>query len=456
MSKYNITEDKLFQNFIRTKPNITEKTKTHYISALTKFYNATNEPLETIINKCKTQQDRVIEKTINIEEDESGNKIVEKQIISFDINSPESYINNYINTFLTYCKETQLSPSSINNYIVLITTVLSFYNIQIPTIEKIDTNPPQWNLLTKEDFKFIINDSTITHASLIKFLQSTGMRLADALSLTWGDFMKATSKHHNCITLEEFVEKAPQDMIGSWKFHPRKTRRYKIPCHTFNDPETSNLILQNLRRIYYEYIPRKNKKDKLNLVLTKDDAMFSSRIRYFKGPLTQIPVSDAFNKRNRKLKEHHIKVIDEKIKNGELSIEDRQKAIDKIPKFHAHACRKYFETMISKNCGDLRICSLLEGHVSPMKTDPHYIKIDENDVLEAYLAAIPDLSLENTETKVYTSDVRREMEEKISVLEKELESKTNEVQVVNERVDLIEDVLGKLGIENIVDKVKKE
>ena len=449
MSKYNITEDKLFQNFIRSKPNIAEKTKTHYISALTKFHKSTNEPLETIINKCKTQQDRIIEKTINIQEDESGNKIVEKQIISFDINSPDSHINNYINTFINYCKQTQLSPNSINNYLILITAVLSFYNIQIPTIEKIDKTQPKWNLLTKEDFKFIMLDASLIHSSLIKFLQSTGMRLTDALSLTWGDFMKATAKYHNCITLEEFVEKAPQDMIGSWKFHPNKTRRYKIPCHTFNDPETSNLLLQNLRRIYYEYIPRKNKKDKLNIKLTKDDALFSSKKKYFKEPLQQIPVSDAFSKKNKKLKEHHIKIIDEKIKNGELSIEDRQKAINSIPKFHAHACRKYFETMISKNCGDLRICSLIEGHVSPMKTDPSYIKIDDNDVLEAYLAAIPDLSLENTETKVYTSDVRREMENKISELEKEL-------AVKNDKVDLLFEEFEKFKRSVTWDDVRKE
>ena len=47
------------------------------------------------------------------------------------------------------------------------------------------------------------------------------------------------------------------------------------------------------------------------------------------------------------------------------------------------------------------------------------------------------------------------MEEKIAVLEQELESKTNEVNTVNDRVDSIEKILGDLGIENIVDKVKK-
>jgi len=162
----------------------------------------------------------------------------------------------------------------------------------------------------------------------------------------------------------------------------------------------------------------------MNLELTKEDSLFSSKKKFFKGQLQQISVSEAFTEKNKKLREHHIKIIDEKIKNGEISKEDKQKAIEKIPKFHAHACRKYFETMISRNCGDLRICSLIEGHVSPMKTDPSYIKIDDNDVYEAYMAAIPDLSLENTETKVYTSDVRREMEEKIN----ELENKNEELQ----------------------------
>ena len=46
----------------------------------------------------------------------------------------------------------------------------------------------------------------------------------------------------------------------------------------------------------------------------------------------------------------------------------------------------------------------------------------------AYMAAIPELSLENTDVKVYTSDARREMEEKINILEKENESLKEENQ----------------------------
>ena len=47
------------------------------------------------------------------------------------------------------------------------------------------------------------------------------------------------------------------------------------------------------------------------------------------------------------------------------------------------------------------------------------------------------------------------MEEKISQLEQELENKNREVNTVNDRVDSIEQTLGDLGIEGIVNKVKK-
>ena len=149
--------------------------------------------------------------------------------------------------------------------------------------------------------------------------------------------------------------------------------------------------------------------------------MFGSQKAYFKRKLTQDSVSDTFYKKNRKLRKHHINLIDERIQNKTLSIEDREKEINKIPKFHAHSCRKFFSSMIAKNCGNLRICAILEGHSSPLKTDSSYIEIDIEEIKEAYLSALPDLSLENTETKVYTSEIRRETEAKIKALEKENE-----------------------------------
>jgi hypothetical protein len=156
--------------------------------------------------------------------------------------------------------------------------------------------------------------------------------------------------------------------------------------------------------------------------MSKNDALFGNQREYFKGHISTHNISDIFNKKNKKLREHRINLIKEQIQKGELSEEDFETEVGKIPKFHAHGLRKFFSSVIAKNCGNLRICAIMEGHTSPLRTDDSYVQIDVEEIKEVYMAAIPDLSLENTETKVYTSDVRREMESKIESLEKENEA----------------------------------
>ena len=263
------------------------------------------------------------------------------------------------------------------------------------------------------------------------------MRISDALSLTIGDFMKATQEYHNCVDVNDFIDNAPADMIGTWYFHPRKTIKFKIPCLTFNDPESSNLILQNLRKI----------KKHVNRSISKNDALFGSQKKNFKKGITPGSVAVEFWRKNQKLHDYRVLQINEKIKNEELSIEDFDKEVAKIPKFHAHACRKFFDTVISRNCGDLRICTLMEGHVSPVQTDSSYIKQDIQNVKEIYLSAIEDLSLEHTEAKVYTSEIRKEMEKKINTLENEIKEKEAQANIVEDRLSAIEKVLS--DIDNV-------
>ena len=80
----------------------------------------------------------------------------------------------------------------------------------------------------------------------------------------------------------------------------------------------------------------------------------------------------------------------------------------------------------------------MEGHASPIKTDSSYIEHDVEDVKEVYYAAYPDLSLDNVETRVYTSDVRKEMEDKINNLQnqnEDLNSKLKELEDIEDRID---------------------
>ena len=77
---YVVTEDIYYQNFIKSKTNITDLTKLNYQRALKKFTLSLNTTLEKIVTDCKNQQDRVIEKIINHGTDEDGNQIIEKLI----------------------------------------------------------------------------------------------------------------------------------------------------------------------------------------------------------------------------------------------------------------------------------------------------------------------------------------------------------------------------------------
>lgn len=443
MKNYPITKDVLFNNFIKSRPGLSAASYENYKFTLTKFCSATDLTLEEIINNCKSQQNRVIEKIIKTTITDNE-EITEKEIIEFDVNSPTSKINQYIDAHINYCKEKGNTNSTINNNLDVISVFLDYYNIKLPNIKKLPSDKQTWYPLTKEDIKFIMQDSTITHQSLISTLKSSGLRLKDAVTLTIGDFITGTKDYHNCVSVDEFIDNAPQDMICTLQFNPHKTKRFNLECITFIDFESCNLILQNLRRIKNEYLPGINKKYDLNLTLSKDDALFGNQRQYFKGHITTHNLSDLFNKKNKKLREHRINKIKEQIQNNELSEEDFDKEVEKIPKFHAHALRKFFSSTIATNCGNLRICAIMEGHTSPLKTDDSYIKINVDEIKEAYMAAIPDLSLENTDVKVYTSDVRREMEQKINSLEKELEEKEEKVSNIEKRLAGVDDILARL------------
>lgn len=434
-----MAKDIFFTNFISAKQNASESTIKNYDKTLKKFCKATDTTLEEVITKCKNQQDKIIEKTIQHGTDDEGNTIVEKTITKFNVNSIESYIKLYFDTYINYCKKRGNKNTTINLELIILKSFFHYYGVETPTLESLENDSKEWNLLSKEDLKYVMSESTLMHQTLISFLKSTGIRLSDALSITWGDIMNYTQEYHQCITLEEFAEKAPQNMIGLIEFYPQKTKRHNILCITGIDPETCNLLLQLLNRLLNESIPLINKKyPEKNITLTKDSPVFGSKRYYFQKAVTQRPMTTMFSKKNKALREHHLSMIKEKIIKGELSQEDYDKEVQRIPNFHAHACRKFFETMISRNCSNLRICALLEGHSPPMATDPHYIKIDKEHVKEAYMAAIPDLSLEHAEVKVYTSDIRREMEDKISTLEKELNEKETEVQNITDRMDSFE------------------
>ena len=470
-SSYSVINDKIFKAYANDKKNNSEKTMKEYRKTLDKFCKAIDKPLNEIIDELKMEQSVKVEEIIS----QDNNKTLIRTL-EFDVNGPDSTVKKYHHQFESYCLNRGNKNSTANKHIKRVRTLLKANDIKLPKWEFLKEEPPKWELLEKEDIKFVLDECSIIHKSLILFMLSSGMRVGDCVTLTIGDFMDATRAFHDFVDAEDFIDNAPQDMMGFWSFEPGKTERYDIKCKTFNSPESSNIILQNIRRLKNEYYPRKRKrlekklkdetdeekreelKEKIEtLKISKNNALFGSRNSLYTGQMKVESISTLFPAKNKKLRDWRISKIKKAIEDGEISAEDYDKKVAEIPKFHAHACRKYFETMISRNCGDLRICTLMEGHASPVKTDPHYIKKEYNEVQEIYLQAIEDLTIENIDSKLLSNKKISELESTIKSLTEGQEEKDNIIKQQEEEIKNLKENQSNLDntVENLSERLKE-
>lgn len=434
---YDVTNSEYYKNHV-AKPSIGKNTEERYEVILTKFCNAVNKDLDDIVKICKDEQDIVT--TEKLPPDENGNE--RRREIRFDVNSKDSSVKKFCDKYIDFCKKRNNKNTTINHEISKIRAFLRGSGVRVPKYDRLDDDSDDWELLSKEEFNFISQDLSLVHLSLLNFLTSTGMRLSDALSLSIGDFMKATSKYHDFIDVEEFIDNAPDDMIGQWVFEPHKTKNSKVTCITFNSMHSSNLILESLRHIKNNYIPSKNKTTEENLKINKKYALFGSKREKFEKPLAGKTVTDQWGRRNKKFRKWKINQIKHKIQNGDLSPEDYDEEVSKIPKFHPHICRKYFSSIVSNNCGDIRVCALFEGHSAGLPTDPSYIKKKVKDLKEIYINDIHDeLCLSKVETRIVTSKETEEMNKKISESNKKIEVLTKDNEEKDKEIKELKQII---------------
>lgn len=421
MDNYDVRKDDYFIGYFGGS-SANDVSREKYAKEIAKLCKSMDMKFEDIVEECQTQQrTRIVPNEDNP---------IESIVVPFDANSPKSLAKIAQDTFVDFCKDRGNSNVTINNGVIVIRTFLKNYNISLPKWTPLDENYDDWEVLTKEDFIFVMKDSSLIHQSLITFMLSTGIRIGDCLSLTIGDFMKATKDCHDFVDVNDFIDNAPDDMLGYWEFNPKKTMRYKIKCATVNSPESSNYILQNLRRIKNQYLPRKSKRLKKELKMSKKCALFGSHHKKFKESMTVKSITDQFTLKSHKLHEWRVSQIKNDIAQGKCSEEDFEDLENKIPRFHPHGCRKFFIDTLDKNCADSRLRALMEGHKPPSKTDPSYVKKAKKHVMEAYqLDLVEHLTLENIESRKISEEVAKELQNEIDSLQSELE----EVKVVSDK-----------------------
>ena len=376
MKKQDILKSKAYQKYVKKK-NITQKTLNTYVFSLLQFCNANNKELDHIIKEVLEEQYPYIDEQGRIHE----------------YNPEYSLIDNYLNNTVDYLRMKGNKNNSIYAHLVRIRAVLTALNIKLPNQVELEKDDADWNVLSKEDIKFVNSISPLHHQALITFMAHTGIRTGDAIKvLTIEDFMKATYKYHKCTELEQFLEKAPMDMIGYWEFIPKKTRKYNVECKVYNTAESSNLILKSLHR-RVESIKAINEKNGTDYRLEKSDALFTSRNQNFKRPMTENTLTTLCHRRNKELRKHKERLLYQEYEEGKISKETLEQKLSEIPVFHAHGLRKFFITTLARKRVDIRASALLEGH-SPIMQDKSYV---DNDSLEEllwgeYNRVIPALS----------------------------------------------------------------
>ena len=474
LSEYKVENDEYYKNFV-AQSSRTERTTENYRKVLRKFCMATGKTLTEIITTCIDEQSIVT--TVKLDPDENGNK--RRKEIKFNINDKDAAINKFLQQFEDYCFKKNNKEITIQNQTDIVRSFLHENGVELPKRKSYKDDSRDWYLPSKIDFNYFLQDVSLVHASLANMLTSSGMRVSDALSFTIGDFMSATSDYHDFVDVEDFIDNAPDDMIGTWVFEPQKTRKHHVKCVTFNSAHASNMILQNLRHIKNHYIPYKNRAEGLNLSISKKDPLFGSRKGKYKKPLSGRSVAAYWIEKNKKFQVWKINQIKQQIENGEISEEDYDEAVSKIPKLHPHICRKFFSTIVSNNCGDIRVCGLLEGHSAGLPNDKSYIKKSVEDIREIYINNIHDaLSLDNVETKIISdketerlnaeieslkaenAKIREEKDQEISNLEQKHQNEINELKSsvgnMQKQMDNLASVRKRSNIEKTIHDFFKE
>jgi integrase len=140
-----------------------------------------------------------------------------------------------------YAKET------INTMMKRVTTFYRHYDIEILHLPTVNIQQvSEIRIPTKDDLQDAVEISDPFMKAFILFLASSGLSKIDALSLTVGDFIKATKEYHTRDTIEEVLKELQErsDVIPTFSLTRRKTGKFH---YTFCSPEASIAVVNYLQ-----------------------------------------------------------------------------------------------------------------------------------------------------------------------------------------------------------------
>ena len=340
----------------------------------------------------------------------------------------KSSLRTYIIKFRAYLYNKYKSKTA-KLYLTLITSIFRHYEFVIPVLprfsEDIEVIPilPE-DIPDQEMLQKCLDIAPIIVQTFVLFTSSSGMSRRDALNLKVKDYLEATQEYHNN---KYNVPEAIMEM--------NNCDQDIIPC--FRD-----LVRQKTGLPYYTFCSHEAAEAINNYLITRKVLMHAEN-------------GEVIGSRDVNLDDSLFDVSYQWI--GDLFAEVNQKLClgkaGRYNRFSIHMMRRYHATQLhAAGMSEDRI-NLLQGRTPKSVIHESYIRVKMEDLKEEYIQCLPYLVISEFDKVRTKLDV--ELEKNIQ-LENDLHEKTEEVSILNERVDSIEKILMDLGIGNIVDKVKKE
>ena len=324
-------------------------------------------------------------------------------------------IRSHLITFRSYLENNNYAPGRIR---VAMTTVRTFYNefeIQIPKVKvkSVEENGNR-EILTKEQIRKAYHKADSKFKAAILLHMSSGMGTSEVLNLTIGDFLKAITKCSETaakgpLLISQIRSEVGEDCIATWRISRVKTN---MPYTTFSSPESVIAILN--------YLEERD-------ILKKEYPLFRSA----KGEWAQTKASYVY----------HFQVLNDKCKLGKQG---------RWNLFRTHNLRKFFATTLYRAGINQLACDWMLGHRIDKVTGTYFLA-DDGHLKDAYIKALPDLSLARTETIHVESDevkeIVRELDKKdqeIRNIKQEQEKKDEKLESMEKRMELMDDMLKKM------------
>lgn len=146
--------------------------------------------------------------------------------------------------------KSNITPNTIKTYFTKIKTFYSHFEIEIPNLPDAQYDCEYeinyLDLPTKDHIKQVLDIVSIDFKSIILFMSSSGTARAEALSLTVGQFIDATSDSHNGGSLNSILDELSKkdDVIPTFYLRRIKTDKF---YYTFCSPEATRYIVKYLK-----------------------------------------------------------------------------------------------------------------------------------------------------------------------------------------------------------------